>query len=152
MRFRRKRGRLYRCARSRIVLGLNQSHDHTLYFSNRIFLTLACRGFYLTHYVPGMEQVFKDGVHLAWFKSLDECIDKIDFYLAHDELRDQIAAAGHEVVTAEHGYSNRVSEILSILRNEKPVYCPDTLRPLDEPVLHPSTDSTFGRSTGSTNT
>ncbi|MEZ5989790.1 MAG: glycosyltransferase family 4 protein [Planctomycetota bacterium] len=49
------------CAETRIVLGQNQTHDSPLYFSNRLFLTLASGGFHLTHYVPGMEELFDRG-------------------------------------------------------------------------------------------
>jgi len=145
------------CAQSKIVLGLNQSHEHTLYFSNRIFLTLACRGFHLTHYVPGMEEVFQDGVHLAWFKDLDECLDKIDYYLARDGVRDRIAKSGYERVTSEHAYANRVADILAILRNDTPLHCPEpafsseATVTLGECMLHPSKEITLGRATGSTN-
>ena len=54
------------CSSARIVLGLNEVNDLPLYFSNRTFLTLGCGGFLLTHHVPGIEQVFEDGVNLAW--------------------------------------------------------------------------------------
>ncbi|MFQ5507052.1 MAG: glycosyltransferase, partial [Planctomycetota bacterium] len=120
----RPRGYARVCARSRIVVGLNQSHDHWLYFSNRIYLTLACRGFHLTHYVPGMEEVFGDGVHLAWFKDFDECLDKISYYLSHERERHRIAQAGSDLVLREHRYEHRVADILAILRKEKAPFCP----------------------------
>lgn len=104
------------CATSRIVLGLNQVNEDPCYFSNRTFLTLACRAFHLTHYVPGLEDVFRDGEHLAWYHDLDECVAKIEHYLAADEERERIAAAGHDLVLARHQYYHRVERILEILR------------------------------------
>src|SRR6185436_20318304 len=65
------------CASSKVMLGMNQVNEDPLYFSNRTFLTLACRGFHLTRYVPGLEQVFEDGEHLAWYRDEQECLDKI---------------------------------------------------------------------------
>lgn len=103
------------CATSRIVIGLNEVNDDELYFSNRTWLTLACGGFHLTHYVPKLEKVFTDGEHLAWFDGLDECLEKIEYYLAHDVERERIARTGHELAMAHHQYAHRVSDILEAL-------------------------------------
>jgi len=103
------------CATSRIVLGLNEVNDLPLYFSNRTFLTLACAGFHLTHHVPGLETVFENGEHLAWYRSEEECIEKLGHYLEQDEERARIARAGHELVMRDHQYYHRVSRILDIL-------------------------------------
>ena len=112
------------CASSSIILGLNQSHDSALYFSNRIFLTLACQGFHLTHYVPRMEEVFERGVHLDWFDSREECDEKIGWYLEHPRERRKIAMQGAALVHAEHRYQDRVQEILRLLAQEAPLHCP----------------------------
>lgn len=112
------------CATSSIVLGLNQSHDAALYFSNRIFLTLACQGFHITHYVPRMEEIFDRGVHLDWFESREECIDKVDWYLGRPRECKKIAEQGARLVHSGHRYQDRVREILAILAKEKPLVCP----------------------------
>ena len=109
------------CARSKIVLGLNQDHSARYYFSNRLFLTLACRGFQLIHYVPGVEELFEDGVHLAWFRDLDECLVKIEHYLEQPEERARIARAGYELALRSHTYAHRVRDILSILAGDAPL-------------------------------
>ena len=109
------------CARSRIVLGLNEDHNSRYYFSNRLFLTLACRGFHLIHYVPGVEKLFEDGTHLVWFRDRDECLTKIDYYLEHPEERTRIAEAGYRLALRDHTYEHRVGDILSILAGEAPL-------------------------------
>jgi hypothetical protein len=103
------------CATSRIVLGMNQVNSDYLYFSNRTFLTLACRAFHLTHYVPGLENVFVNGRHLAWYRDTDECLAQIHRYLADPAARGQIAAEGHALVMARHQYFHRFSGILETL-------------------------------------
>lgn len=104
------------CAESRIVLGLNQVNRDSLYFSNRTFLTLACGGFHLTHYVPGLERVFENRKHLCWYRDVDDCIAQIDHYLARPDERDAIAEQGCEYVHAEHQFDSRVRYILHSLR------------------------------------
>lgn len=112
------------CARSKIVIGLNQTHDSKLYFSNRVFLTLACRGFHLMRHVPGMEEVFTAGEHLEWFHEREDCAEIIDRYLADDEARERIAEAGHAHVHAAHRYEDRVRKIFAILTGEGDLECP----------------------------
>ena len=66
--------------------------------------------------MPGLEDVFQDGVHLAWFKDAEECLDKVAYYLKHEDERRRIAAAGHELVQRRHRYQDRVANILEVLR------------------------------------
>lgn len=104
------------CATSRIVIGMNQNNDDDHYFSNRTWLTLGCRGFHLTHYVPGLEDVFEDGVHLTWFHDQDEALAKVRKYLADDEARECIAEAGHQLALKRHQYTHRIAEVISLLQ------------------------------------
>lgn len=106
------------CATTRIVLGINQINDDPLYFSNRTLLTLACRGFHLTHYIPKLERVFCDGEHLAWYHDVDDCLARIDRYLGADDERARIAHAGCELVRREHQFQQRIRTILGVLRPE----------------------------------
>lgn len=108
------------CASSKIVLGANEVNEDALYFSNRTFLTLACGGFHLTHYVPRLEQVLRDGEHLAWYRNPDEAIAKIEHWLPRDEERAAIAAKGHVEVLQHHQYLHRVPRILQWLQHGLP--------------------------------
>jgi hypothetical protein len=121
------------CATTKIVLGINQINDDPLYFSNRTLLTLACRGFHLTHYVPKLESVFQDGRHLAWFHDADHCLERIAHYLERSDDRARIADLGHEEVMARHQFRHRVQVILERLRTGSPSR--DELTPIlvDEP-------------------
>ncbi len=104
------------CATSRIVLGVNEVNDDDFYFSNRTFLTLACGGFHLTHYVPRLEQVFTDGKHLAWYRDEDEALLRIAEWLRRDAERAEVAAQGHDLVMSHHRYYHRVARILHWLQ------------------------------------
>lgn len=108
------------CASSRIVLGINEINDDPCYFSNRTFLTLACGGFHLTHYVPQLERVFRDGEHLAWFRRQDDAIEAIGHWLGRDAERRRVASAGHEQVLRHHRYFHRLARVLHVLREGMP--------------------------------
>lgn len=107
-------------ATSRIVIGLNQVNSDPLYFSNRTFLTLACGGFHLTHYVPGLEHVFRNHEHLVWYHNREDCERQIDSYLRDEDARRRIASSGLEFVRSEHQYFHRVGRILDILQSGDP--------------------------------
>jgi O-antigen biosynthesis protein len=80
----------------------------------RVFEALACGSFLLTEDVPDLHQHFKDGEHLATFKTIDEAVEKARYYLAHDSEREIIAKAGHEEFLAKHTYGHRAKEILKV--------------------------------------
>jgi spore maturation protein CgeB len=130
------RGYAQICATSRIVLGVNEVNDNDYYFSNRTFLTLACGGFHLTHYVPHLENVFTDGEHLAWFRSEDEAIERIQHWLARPEERARVAAGGHAEVMNHHRYYHRIARILQILRDGRPEPAPQLPQRADPKVVH----------------
>ncbi len=108
------------CATSRIVLGLNEINEDLYYFSNRTFLTLACGAFHLTHYVPKLEDVFREGEHLAWYKDEADALAKIAHWVHRDDERARVAAGGHAEVMQHHQYYHRVARILNWLQSGLP--------------------------------
>lgn len=126
------RGYAQVCASSRIVLGINEVNDEDCYFSNRTFLTLACGGFHLTHYVPQLERVFRDGEHLVWFRDQDQALQRIGEWLERDEERARVAAAGHDLVMKHHRYYHRIARVLQVLRTGR---LEDPTAALAQPLL-----------------
>lgn len=59
---------------------------------------LSCGGFLLSNYQSELAEFFREDVEIVLFRSLDECLEKIDYYLAHDEERRTIAANGFNAV------------------------------------------------------
>ena len=136
------------CATSRIVLGVNEVNDDLYYFSNRTFLTLACGGFHLTHYVPRLENVFGDGEHLAWYHDEDQALERIEHWLQRDSDRARIAAGGHAEVMQHHQYFHRVARILHWLQTGLPqadAMAIDELAPAVKNPLNSLNADTTGR-------
>lgn len=103
------------CRSSHIVLGMNLVNSVELYFSNRTFLTLAAGGFHLTHYVPGLETMFRNHEHLVWFHSTDECLELIAHYLARPRRRAAIAACGRAHVRRRYSMRRQVRRMLELV-------------------------------------
>jgi len=103
------------CRSARIVLGINLVNSIELYFSNRTFLTLAAGGFHLTHYVPGLETLFRNHDHLVWFRSQAECLELIAHYLARPAQARAIAERGRAYVRRRFAMTGQVRRILRLM-------------------------------------
>ncbi len=100
------------CAAAAIILGVDTHPDIPLCFSNRTWLTLGCKGFLLTSYVPRLEELFENHKHLVWYRSPEECQEMVEYYLAHPQERKRIAQAGHELALENYTYDHIVKRIL----------------------------------------
>lgn len=90
--------------------------DATHYLSDRIPETLGRGGFLIHPHVEGVTDgtLYTDGEHLVTWPLGDWGVlrEKVDYYLAHDEERRAIAAAGRAHVLAEHTYTRRLEALL----------------------------------------
>lgn len=105
------------CSSSKIVIGIDLRHDVELYFSNRTWLTMGCGGFLLARYVPSLEEFFTNHQHMVWYKSLDECVELIRYYLEHEEERRKIALAGYEYVHKYHTFRHATATMVDVGRS-----------------------------------
>lgn len=99
---------------SKICLNISHSDDLNM----RTFEVMGTGSFLLTEYVPSMEELFQDGVHLAWYKTIDEAIDKAKFYLKNEDLRNEIAKKGYQEVILNHTIDNRLDRMLQVCEKE----------------------------------
>jgi spore maturation protein CgeB len=81
----------------------------------RNFEIPGCGGFLLTGSADNLEEYYQDGREVVIFHDDDELIDKIHYYLAHDEERSAIAQAGYERTLREHTYVHRFREIFTTM-------------------------------------
>lgn len=79
--------------------------------SQRVWDVMSVGGFMLTNYQPELEEYFEIGKDLEVFHDLDELMEKIDYYLNHEEERIRIAMNGYKKVKAHHKYSDRLAQI-----------------------------------------
>jgi glycosyltransferase involved in cell wall biosynthesis len=96
---------------SRVVFNRSIKNDVNM----RVFEALACGSLLVTNDLTdnGQAELFQDGVHLATYREPDELLEKIRYFLAHDEQRETIAAAGRAEVTARHTYRHRLEWLLA---------------------------------------
>lgn len=72
-------------------------------------------GFQLTDYVPTLEDYYEVGKELCCYSSVNEAALQIKYYLNNDTEREKIKAAGHVKAVNEHGYVQRMKQILNVV-------------------------------------
>ncbi len=77
----------------------------------RVLEIMACQGFVLVNYQEDLAKEFEDGKELVMYRSLDEMVEKVQYYLEHEEERAQIARAGYEKVLREYNYAEKLRRI-----------------------------------------
>ena len=74
---------------------------------------LGCGGFLLSNYQSELAEYFEEGKEVVLFRSMNDCIDKIRYYLSHENERIAIAKAGHKAVMERFNYKDQLVKILN---------------------------------------
>lgn len=96
---------------SKVVFNISITDDVNM----RVFESMATGSFLLTNNIPTIGDIFKNGEHLVLYDSLNDMIDKADYYIKHDEEREKIALQGQKEVLEKHTYAYRIKKILDVI-------------------------------------
>jgi len=80
----------------------------------RVLDIMGCGGFVLSNYQPEVAEYFVNGEEIAMYDSVEDAYAQADYYLAHDDIRCDIARRGLEKVSREFSYRDRVNDMLRI--------------------------------------
>lgn len=95
-------------SQSKIVFNTSIAGDVTM----RIFEGTACGALMLTDAVKnGLTDLYVPNEEIVVFENDDDLVNKVRFYLAHDNEREKIADAGKRRTLAQHTYRHRVQTI-----------------------------------------
>lgn len=81
----------------------------------RVFDIMSRAGFVLTDYRADALELFEEDRDIVMFRTPEEMIDKIDYYLAHDMQREQIGQNAYEKVKSCYSYEKQLEKIIKIL-------------------------------------
>jgi spore maturation protein CgeB len=81
----------------------------------RNFEVPGCGGFLLTDYVSSLNKYYAPNKDIVCYRSLDELIEKIHYYLVNDQLREKIAVSGWQKTLENHTYVHRFVDIFNIV-------------------------------------
>lgn len=100
-------------ASSRININMTLRSIHTG-IPLRVIDILGAGGFCLTNYQTELSGYFENSRELVWFESPDDMLDKAEYYLSHDEEREQIARCGRKAAEKIFSYDVLLPKILII--------------------------------------
>jgi len=95
-------------------IGLNRSLADDVNY--RCFEVPACGTMLLTNPVPNLDRLLTPGVEMVLYADERDLIEKARHYLAHEEEREAIAAAGRRAVLERHTYRQRAGQLAGILQ------------------------------------
>ena len=76
---------------------------------------LGCGGFLLTNYQADMFRHFEAGVDFDYFTDEKDLLNKIEYYLSHDDERMTIAQNGYEKIKLNHNLTNYLQEMIEFV-------------------------------------
>jgi len=87
--------------------------------TRRIFEGMACGRMMLTDRLAPetrINELFTEGEDIVYYDSAEDAIDKVNYYTAHPEERDRIAANGKRKVLEQHTVASRVDLFESVIK------------------------------------
>lgn len=85
----------------------------------RIFDVMSIGGTVFSNYQKEAEELFVPEKEIVLFKTEDEMLDKIEYYLKHDDERVKIGINAFYRVRDEYTYANALKNIFEVIQHEK---------------------------------
>jgi len=95
------------------VQGVRRTHAAS---NMRLFEATGAGSCLVTDDAGSIAGLFTPGREVVTFDSAAECVEKVDWLLAHEAERAAIARAGHARCLAEHTYAHRAPRLMEIVR------------------------------------
>ncbi|MBM3498560.1 MAG: glycosyltransferase, partial [Armatimonadetes bacterium] len=100
-------------SRARIVFNRSILNDVNM----RVFEAVACGSLLVTNDLAdnGLEELLRNGEHLVTYRDDRELLERVRYYLEHEDEREAIARRGMEEAHAKHTYRHRMQRILEVM-------------------------------------
>lgn len=86
-----------------------------LFASNRIFISIGCGTCFFINYFPGIEKMFKNEIHIVWYRNYEDLKPLIEKYLQNNEKRWAIKKAALKLAKEKHTHIQRIQNVLDIM-------------------------------------
>ena len=105
------------CAFACAKIALNiVSHQEIEGVNCSLFEYAGCGLFQIAEWKSALAEFFEPEQEIVTYRDRKELKDKVDFYLAHPELRQEISARAYSRASVEHTYESRLQSMLCQLR------------------------------------
>ncbi|MCM1215141.1 MAG: DUF3880 domain-containing protein [Lachnospiraceae bacterium] len=80
----------------------------------RAFDIMGAGGFLLSNYQEELLELFENEKEMVVYESLEDAVDKADFYLRHEEIRKKITLNGKKKTLEQHSLQDRLEKMLAM--------------------------------------
>lgn len=77
---------------------------------------MGCGGFLLSNFQSDFMNFFDPDKDFVYYSDYDDLLEKIDYYLLHDEEREKIAYSGYNKIKQYHTYPHRIQSIMDCIQ------------------------------------
>jgi len=81
----------------------------------RLFEATGVGTLLVTDWKKNIHEMFEPGKEVVCYRTPEECVEAIEYYLEHEKERKEIARAGQRRTLREHTYYNRMREFVDIV-------------------------------------
>lgn len=100
-------------------INLNISYKQiTMGMPLRVLDIMGAGGFLLSNYQEELAENFRPGVDCVIYESIEDAVEKAEYYLKHEEEREEIAHNGHEAVK-RFSYENQLDKMFRIVLGDQ---------------------------------
>lgn len=102
-------------ARSRITINRHINVAENYANNMRLYEATGVGAMLLTDHKVNLGDLFNEGKEVVSYRSSDEAVELINYYVEHPDKADEIANAGQQRTLSEHTYGHRMAELVPIL-------------------------------------
>ena len=84
--------------------------------NGRLFEATGMGTLLVTDWKKNLHEMFEPGKEVVAYRTADECVDMIQYYLEHDEERKAIGRAGQQRTLRDHTYYQRMQQLTDIVQ------------------------------------
>ena len=81
----------------------------------RLFEATGVGALLITDWKVNLHEMFEPQKEVVAYRTPEECVELIQYYLENDKERQKIACAGQQRTLREHTYQKRVQELVNVI-------------------------------------
>ncbi len=101
---------------SKVVLNTHIDISSNSASNLRLFEATGMGACLLTDWKENMSELLEPDVEAITYRSIEECVEKAQYLLAHEDERRKVAAAGQRRTLREHTYAQRAEQLDRLIR------------------------------------
>ena len=70
----------------------------------------------ITDWKKNLHEMFEPGKEVVAYRTPEECVEMVKYYLDHDDERQAIARAGQQRTLRDHTFHQRMQELVDIVQ------------------------------------